>query len=66
MQAQSIKRSVLIMSQCKAEGEGLTSLFPFPLVVLRTAPVPKYLKMHYVKEEIGDGKGVWGKKVPSM
>ncbi|XP_035490127.2 lethal(3)malignant brain tumor-like protein 4 isoform X4 [Scophthalmus maximus] len=22
----------------------------------RTAPVPKYLKMHYVKEEIGDGK----------
>uniref|UniRef100_A0A3Q4AJB5 SAM domain-containing protein n=1 Tax=Mola mola TaxID=94237 RepID=A0A3Q4AJB5_MOLML len=22
----------------------------------RTAPLPKYLKMHYVKEEIGDGK----------
>ncbi|XP_024917472.1 lethal(3)malignant brain tumor-like protein 4 isoform X2 [Cynoglossus semilaevis] len=22
----------------------------------RTAPVPKYLKMHYIKEEIGDGK----------
>lgn len=26
---------------------------------LRTAPAPKYLKMHYVKEEIGDGKGVF-------
>ncbi|KAF0045389.1 hypothetical protein F2P81_001918 [Scophthalmus maximus] len=25
-------------------------------VFFRTAPVPKYLKMHYVKEEIGDGK----------
>lgn len=40
------------------EGEGLTSLFLLSLVALRTAPVPKYLKMHYVKEEIGDGKGV--------
>lgn len=40
------------------EGEGLTSLFLFLVVFLRTAPVPKYLKMHYVKEEIGDGKGV--------
>lgn len=41
------------------EVECLTSFFPFPVVVSRTAPVPKYLKMHYVKEEIGDGKGVW-------
>ncbi|KAJ3598140.1 hypothetical protein NHX12_001654 [Muraenolepis orangiensis] len=24
--------------------------------VIKSAPVPKYLKMHYVKEEIGDGK----------
>lgn len=27
------------------------------LFFFRTAPAPKYLKMHYVKEEIGDGKG---------
>lgn len=29
----------------------------YVVVFFRTAPVPKYLKMHYVKEEIGDSKG---------
>ena len=29
----------------------------FVFISPRMAPVPKYLKMHYVKEEISDGKG---------
>lgn len=29
------------------------------VILYRTAPIPKYLKVHYVKEEIGDGKGVF-------
>lgn len=73
MQAQSIKLICAHYVTAKGlvlEGEGLTSPFLFPVFVLRTAPVPKYLKMHYVKEEIGDGKGVCGsrlnEKVPSM
>lgn len=28
-------------------------------VISRMAPVPKYLKMHYVKEELSDGKCEW-------
>ncbi len=31
--------------------------------LFRTAPLPKYLKMHYVKEEIGDSKGVFECKI---
>lgn len=34
------------------------NLFFFYLF-LRAAPAPKYLKMHYVKEELGDGKGMF-------
>lgn len=34
-------------------------MISFVAAFLRTAPVPKYLKMHYVKEEIGDSKGVF-------
>lgn len=29
----------------------------------RTAPVPKYLKVHYVKEETGEGKGVFWNRI---
>lgn len=38
---------------------GMSVLFSYwaDVVFFRSAPVPKYLKIHYVKEEIGDGKG---------
>lgn len=46
-------RAVLV----SAEEKLLTcNLFGF-----RIAPVPKYLKMHYVKEELGDSKGGVGR-----
>lgn len=42
-----------MLVKLSAEEKLLTcTLFDF-----RIAPVPKYLKMHYVKEELGDSKG---------
>lgn len=58
MQMQSIKP--ICAHYVTAVTTTVMSNFSFPVSCcrFRTAPVPKYLKMHYVKEEIGDGKGV--------
>lgn len=47
---------------CSCSGTLVLNLGEFiqtKLFSVRTAPAPKYLKMHYVKEEIGDGKGIF-------
>lgn len=47
-----------IRLSCAVEVHCITEIYnSYVVVFFRTAPVPKYLKMHYVKEEIGDSKG---------
>lgn len=53
---------------CSCSGTLVLNLGEFiktKLFSVRTAPAPKYLKMHYVKEEIGDGKGIFHSNIKS-